>query len=87
MTETIDAELLKQLSEIVTVTESGEHFTTAFPRWPELEQAGWIKVHRPVHDITGTPYSQEHWSLTFTREGLMFADENIPISDDELALA
>jgi hypothetical protein len=87
MSEAINPELLRQLSEIVTVTEDGRHFTQAFPLWPEMERRGWIKIHRPVHDVTGISYSQEHWSLTFTREGLMFADENIPISDNEFALA
>jgi hypothetical protein len=74
----IDPELLRQLSQIVTVTESGQHFRLAFPLWPDMEAKGWIKVHRPEPDPAT-------WYVTFTREGLTFADEHI--SDDELALA
>jgi hypothetical protein len=33
-----------------------------------MEDAGYIKINRPVHRKTGVPYSQEYWSVVVADE-------------------
>jgi hypothetical protein len=63
-------EALDQLLAFCPRTESGRHFTEAFSRWMDLEAAGLIEVHRPVHPATGLQYSQEHWDAQLTPQGM-----------------
>lgn len=58
------------LSRICTRDEAGRHFTEAFPGWESLEDACFIRVHRPAHGATGLQYSEEHWSIEVTADGL-----------------
>ena len=62
-------EALEQLLRFSPRTEAGTHFTSAFSRWWDLEQAGLIRVHRPVHPETGIQYSQEYWDAELTEQG------------------
>ena len=62
--------LMVTLGEISNRDGSGKHFTEAFPAWRDLERAGYLEVHRPVHADTGIQYSREYWTLDVTPEGL-----------------
>jgi|TARA_Y100000296_G_C5173132_1_gene258469 hypothetical protein len=58
------------LHKIVTY-DNGRHFLEL---WDDdileiLEDSGHLEVHRPVHDATGIPYGQEHWTVTVTESG------------------
>ena len=75
-------EHIKQLCMITTRTESGEHFTTAFTLWDELEDLGLIRVYRRVHrrgQSYDCVYDQELWRMELTPEG-----EDVVIANPEL---
>ena len=62
-------EALMQLLRFEARTEAGTHWTVASTRWRDLEDAGLIRVHRPVHPATGIQYSQEYWNAELTELG------------------
>lgn len=64
-----ETELLQSLSIACTRNEAGRHFTEWLNGADELEDMGLIAIHRPIHEATGTPYSQECWSLEVTEDG------------------
>jgi hypothetical protein len=63
------AEKVKILSRITARDESGKHFIEVY-RVAELEAEGLITIHRPNHEATGIPYSQEYWRVEVTDAGV-----------------
>lgn len=59
------------LSTLTTRDDAGRHFTSLLGRdtISALEAEGLVTVVRPVHS-TGIPYSEEHWSVEVTPEGV-----------------
>ena len=60
------------LAEITTTNEAGRHFTTLYDAddlWA-LEEEGLIEINRPVHEATGIEYSEEHWAVQVTPDGI-----------------
>lgn len=66
--------MIAELCAITTRDTAGRHFTAVSEYWPALEEAGLIKVHRPIHPDTGLPYSDEYWSLEVTEDGQTMVD-------------
>lgn len=68
-------ETVKVLSTLTTRTEAGRHFTSLLSSTTisTLEGEGLITVNRPVHS-TGIPYSEEHWSVEVTPEGVCLVE-------------
>jgi hypothetical protein len=62
--------MIAELATLTTRNEAGRHFTEFSGYWSELEAEGLIEINRPVHDATGIAYSQEHWTLAPTDEGI-----------------
>ena len=60
------------LSTLTTRDSAGRHFTSRVSSddLAALETAGLIEVSRPIHEATGIPYAEEHWSVTVTDEGV-----------------
>jgi hypothetical protein len=50
---------------------AGRHFTERYSAviLRQLESAGLITIHRPIHHPTGVAYSQDHWTFTVTPAG------------------
>ncbi|HLO97723.1 MAG TPA: hypothetical protein VK171_03925 [Fimbriimonas sp.] len=69
-------EAIRELGIITTKDDAGRHFTSWARYWEELENAGLIRVYRPVHEATEIPYSQEYWSLEVTEEGQQMVDDH-----------
>lgn len=66
------------LAIITTQDEAGQHFTARHDHdeLTELEDAGLLEISRPVHEATGIPYSQEHWSVEVTQAGVDLVEAN-----------
>jgi hypothetical protein len=62
-------EALEQLLNFSHQTEGGTPWHQAFRRWMDLEQAGLIRIEKPVHEQTGIQYSIEYWHPQFTEDG------------------
>lgn len=62
----------QKLGNLTTRDEAGEHFTRRYPRaWLDrMEQAGMIKIYKPVHPATKLQYSEEYWSVELTPEAI-----------------
>lgn len=75
MTTNLSDEAIRELCTITTRDNAGQHFTQFSSHWEELEAAGLVKVTRPVHS-TGIAYSQEHWTIEVTPEGVDVVDTN-----------
>jgi len=73
-------EALDELIHLSPRTESGQHWTAAYRRWRDLEEAGLILVHRPVQ--AGIQYSSEYWHYEFTETGEEIARELVDLIDD-----
>lgn len=60
------------LAVITTNSDAGRHFTEVYAAddLRELEQECLIVVTRPVHEATGIAYSQEHWAVRVTQDGI-----------------
>ena len=69
-------EQVEILAVICTRDEDGRHFTERYlaEAIDELEQAGLLTVHKPVHEATGITYSQEHYSVQVTEAGQELLD-------------
>ena len=67
---------IRELCIITTRNEAGQHFTTWSQHYEDLEAAGLIAVHRPVHEVTGLPYDQQHWTVEVTDDGMALVDAN-----------
>ncbi len=65
------------LAVITTKDEAGKHFTELYDAdaLAELEQAGLLAIHRPVHEATGIAYSQEYYSVEVTEEGIALVEQ------------
>jgi len=63
------SEAFTELQIACTRDEAGTHFTEWMDHFEYLESVGLIAIHRPVHEATGIPYSQEHWTLEVTPLG------------------
>ena len=65
MTYTLTPSDRAQLATLATRDEDGQHFTTRYDgQWlATMEEAGAIRITRPVHDRTGIAYAQEHWTV------------------------
>lgn len=59
------SEAFTELQDACTRNDAGVHFTERmdFEILNYLENQGLIEINRPVHEWSGIPYSQEHWSL------------------------
>lgn len=68
----ITNEDLRKLGELTTRDEAGVHFTRRYSReWLDrMEEAGMIRIHKPVHPATKLEYSEEYWSAEVTLEGI-----------------
>jgi hypothetical protein len=75
-------EALEELLHITTQSEGGSHFTEAFRRWMDLEQAGLIRVHRPVHEATNIQYSNQYWTVELTEQGMAIAKDLSELIED-----
>ena len=75
-------EALDELIRMAPRTESGQHWTEAYRRWRDLEDAGLIEVHRPVHPQTGIRYGQEFWHYRFTETGEEIASQLLELIED-----
>jgi hypothetical protein len=66
------------LAVITTQDEAGEHFTAVYDAddLSELEDEGLIEINRPVHEATGINYSQEHWTVAVTQDGIDLVEAN-----------
>lgn len=60
------------LSTLTTRDSSGRHFTgrVSSDEIAALEAECLIVVTRPIHEATGIPYSEEHYSVEVTDEGV-----------------
>ncbi len=63
------SEAFTELQAACTRDEAGVHFTEWMDYHQYLESVGLIQIRRPVHEATGIPYSQEHWTLEVTPLG------------------
>ena len=52
-----------------TRNEAGIHFSEWMDHFEYLESVGLIAIHRPIHEATGIPLSQEYWTLEVTALG------------------
>jgi hypothetical protein len=68
-------------NSLLKYTKDGRHFTQ-WDDWEELENAGVIKIIRPLHKQTGIPYSMEFWEMELTPEGMAIATEIVANGDD-----
>ena len=68
----ISSDDLQRLAQLTERDEHGVHFTVAEEgAWlARMEEAGMIRIIRPIHKATGIPYSQEHWRLEITDEAI-----------------
>jgi hypothetical protein len=66
------------LAVITTTNEAGKHFTEVYDGddIAELEEEGLIEINRPVHSSTGISYSQEHWTVAVTQDGIDLVEAN-----------
>jgi hypothetical protein len=64
------------LAVITTRDEAGKHFTEVYDGddLAELEEKGLIEISRPVHEATGIAYSQEHWGVQVTDDGMALVE-------------
>jgi len=62
-------EAFTELQQACTRNEAGIHFTEWMDHFGYLESVGLVAIHRPIHEATGIPYSQEHWTLEVTPLG------------------
>jgi hypothetical protein len=64
------------LSKITTRDESGRHFLEIYNTadLQELEAAGLLTIHRPIHGATGISYSEEYWSVEVTDDGIALVE-------------
>jgi len=60
------------IAVITTRDEAGRHFTEVYDGddLMALEEEGLLVVTRPVHAGTGIAYSQEHWAVQVTPDGI-----------------
>ncbi len=72
---TLSESAIRELCTICTRDESGAHFTEFASHYRELEAAGMIAIHRPVHD-TGLAYDPSYWMLEVTPEGIEAVEAN-----------
>ncbi len=75
MNATITDDMIRELCTLVTRDHAGRHFTQFSEYYNALEVAGLITIDRPIHQVTGIPWSEEHWSLEVTQEGRDLVDE------------
>lgn len=66
------------LAVLSTRDEAGKHFTEVYDGddLAELEEKGLIEIGRPVHEATGIAYSQEHWTVAVTQDGIDLVEAN-----------
>ena len=67
--EEVDGKIA-ELAILTTTDNAGRHFTLWSKYWRKLEDDELIEIDRPIHGSTGTPYSQEYWSISVTENGL-----------------
>lgn len=62
----------KILDTLTTRNEIGKHFTEVYTadELTELEESGYILIHRPLHPQTGIRYDQQYWSVELTENGI-----------------
>jgi hypothetical protein len=60
----------RTLGSLTNRDDAGKHFTERYQdAWLErMEALGLITIDRPVHEPTGIPYSQEHWTVEVAAE-------------------
>ena len=63
------SEAFTELQQACTRNEAGIHFTESMDHFEYLESVGLIQIHRPIHNATGIPLSQEYWTLEVTPLG------------------
>lgn len=72
------------LGHLTTRDEAGRHFTEAYPgNWLErMEAAGYITIHRLVHEATGISYSQEYYTVEVSPEVAEWFDDYGDLIED-----
>lgn len=65
------------LGRLTTRDEAGRHFYEVYSGdWlARMEDAGYIRINRPVHDPTGIPYSQEYHTVEVSPEVATWFDD------------
>ena len=76
-TQTTEARVFA-LGRMTTRDEAGRHFSERYDdaTLADLESEGLIEIHRPIHEPTGIPYSQEYYSVEVTPEGVELVEAN-----------
>ena len=59
----MNATATAELETLTTRDEAGRHFTEWSEHYEELESAGLIAIHRPIHAATGMSYGCDCWTL------------------------
>lgn len=78
-TETMSLEdKVRYLSRMTDRDEAGRHFTQRYSdaTLTALEAEGLIAIDRPVHQPTGISYSEEHWTVEVTEDGVALVEAN-----------
>lgn len=70
------ADAIRELCILTTRDTSGRHFTEWASHYEELEAAGLVTIHRPIHAATGIPYGPDSWRVEITPEGQDVVDAN-----------
>lgn len=65
-------DLSNALATMTTKDEAGRHFTERYvdDLLTALESKGFIAINRPIHQPTGIPYDELHWTVEVTEDGL-----------------
>ena len=74
---------IRELCVLTNRNQAGQHFTEWSQHWEALEREGLITVHRPIHEATEIPYSQEYYSLEITEDGQDLVDANPELHPSE----
>ncbi len=82
-TATVTDEMIAELCTLTTRDHAGRHFMQFSDYYQELEAAGLIKINRPVHQPTGTPYGCEQWWLEVTEAGQELVEERTDLHPTE----
>ena len=72
------------LGQLTTRDDAGRHYSEWIDAdWlAQMEDAGLVRINRPVHEATGIPYSQEYHTLEVADVVATWFDEQGDLIDD-----
>lgn len=78
MTDQLGRQDKELLGAITTRDEAGRHFTEVYDgAWLDrMEALGFLSIHRPIHEATEIPYSQEYYTVEVAPEVANWFDAN-----------